>query len=495
MLRSFSLLIFSLAIFTSCVQRHIDLIKKEIIFDEGTRYQRIDGFGVNYTPSQWGKGDQKAVIDKLVDDLGAKLIRFDCTGLANWLDPSRRNKEGKWNEDYLDSVYRSPAFSDAWEAFRYFGHKNTTVFFNVSGRINPLLGRKDDPQHLADFNGYAEMCATLLHYARENEKLDFRFFAPFNEVNLGYPEGPRILPSEIVTAVQAIVQKLDEHGLKDVQLIVPDDAGPGMENLKALLTGTGYAGRIMAFGTHMYGNGAEGDGDNWYTDSSGYAKYAAKVRNSLFSNASLWMTEYGDLDQSGEIEFEFAWRSTRRLMEALADGYNAALSWDAFDNFHQHDKAWATYGLMKTDTIHWLYMPKKRYYAAKQVYLYVKPGMYRVALHETGSGKNDVYKAWHDPLRNLRMEGFVSSDETSFTIIGMNQVEKTVQLSVHLEGMDPVGNDRKIYYYRTTPDEDCVKVDAIEPKTNVISITIPPHAIFTLTTIHSYFEMHNIFNQ
>ncbi len=484
-----------LLLLAGCVNRQVDLVKKEITVDERTRYQRIDGFGVNFTPTQWTRSDQKPLIDNLIEDLGASLFRVDITGQANWLDPARRNKEGKWPQAYLDSVYRTPAFANAWEAFGYLNKKQVTVFFNVSGRINPLLGRPDAPQHLADFDGYAEMCATMLKYARDNEMLEFKFFAPFNENNTGYPEGATILPSEMGKAVKAILAKLDEYGLYDVRLIIPDDSRANLDELKALLADNSYAARVMAFGTHEFGDGAECDRDNWYTDTTDYAKYVSLVRHSYFGYSSVWLTRYGERDQTGEIEYEYAWRSAKRLLKALHDGYNAAFAWDAFDHFNVHDGAWATYGLLKTDTLKWIYTQKKRYYAAKQVFEYVKPGMYRVALKYKEPSKEDVYKEWHDPMRNLHMEAFVSSDESFFTLVGMNEVEKTVHLTIHLDGLDPAGNRQKIYVYRTNKEEDCVKVDVVDPKTNAVVVTIPPRTIFTITTIHSYFAMQNIFNQ
>ena len=78
--------IFLLFSFVSWAAASAQPIVKPITLDATTRYQTIDGFGVNFTPAQWRDGAQRPVLDRLVDDLGCTLIRFDCYGTADWLD-------------------------------------------------------------------------------------------------------------------------------------------------------------------------------------------------------------------------------------------------------------------------------------------------------------------------------------------------------------------------------------------------------------------------
>jgi hypothetical protein len=67
-----------------------EIIRKDIVLCPDSTCQTIDGFDVNITPAQWREGKLKPVIYKLVDDLGSTLIRFDCHGTADWLDPAHR---------------------------------------------------------------------------------------------------------------------------------------------------------------------------------------------------------------------------------------------------------------------------------------------------------------------------------------------------------------------------------------------------------------------
>jgi hypothetical protein len=130
-----------------------------------------------------------------------------------------------------------------------------------------------------------------------------------------------------------------------------------------------------------------------------------------FKEKSLWLTEYGDLDQTQEIEFEIGWRMNKRLLTALNNNISGAIVWDAFDNFHKHDTAFALYGLLKTDTINWTYQPKERYYAAKQIFRFVLPGFQRIAVETPDDQPMHIYNEWRYTLRNMPLAAFASTDQ------------------------------------------------------------------------------------
>jgi len=114
-------------------------LKKEIILEADNQFQTIDGFGVNITPAQWRDGNLKPVIDMLIDDLGCTLIRFDCFGRADWLDPAWQNPDKTFAEDYLEEVYTSKVFADAWEYIKnnqpcmiyYYSKYERTIWRNL----------------------------------------------------------------------------------------------------------------------------------------------------------------------------------------------------------------------------------------------------------------------------------------------------------------------------------------------------------------------------
>jgi hypothetical protein len=450
----------------------------------GKQNQIIEGFGVNINPDQWNDGRLKPAIDLLVKDLGCTQFRFDCTGLANWLDPTKRNKNGKYPENYLRDVYTSMQFKDAWACFRYLNSIGIEPFFSISGRIPADLGIKEMPKQLADFDGYSEMVVTMLKWARDNEKLKFSLLAPFNETDLSYPEGPGIDAAATVPAIQAIISKLKEYGLNDIRLIVMDDNAVRYSKVEKIFADTTLLPFISKIGVHTYGMGSE-HYSGWWNSMTDYSRLADILNKSPYKNCSLWMTEYGDLDQTGLAEFDFSWTITKRLMKTLKDGYSAAMFWDAFDNFHKHDTTWSRYGLLQTDTMNWKYSPRKRYYASRQIYKFIEPGFRMVEIEKKlYPHKYDVYENFHDTLTHIPILAFVSSDKKDFTIIGMSNIEKDLRLDIQLNNLAPEAYEKKIYYYRTSENEKCALVDEIRQKSHVFSAVLKERSIFTLSTLH-----------
>jgi len=455
-------------------------VVKNVVLNADVKYQKMDGFGVNITPAQWRDGNLKPVLDMLVDDLGCTLFRFDCYGTADWLDPNKRDKDGQYPQEYLKEVYTGKVFKDSWATFRYLNSKGIQPYFNVSGKIPRALAGTDG-QTLKDFDGYAEMVVSMLKWAREEENLKFSLFAPFNETDLGFPEGPRLQPDIVVPATKAILKKLDETGLGDIKLIVLCDAYPKREKIAPLCKDASMVGRIACFSTHTYGDGGDQEPWRWFLEETDFAKFAKMVRQSPYKDCPVWLTEFGDLDQTGEVEFGVAWRCVRRLLKAIDDGFSSGQVWDAFDNFHEHDRAWAMYGVLKTDRNNWTYTPKRRYYALKQIFRFVKPGFVRVSIEPQGVNANDVYKMWRAPLKHLPLYAFVSPDANDFTIIGMSTVESDVKLNIKLKGIEAGG--KSVTYYRTSRYEDCVKIADLPIENGALSATIKENSIFTLTSV------------
>jgi len=468
-------------LFQSCEKKPV--IVKNAIVDASIEHQTIDGFGVNFNPDQWNGGKQKQAIDLLVDDLGSNQFRFDCYGRANWLDPAYRQTDGQWPKTYLDSVYSSLAWKNAWEAFRYLNSKGVVPYFNISG-IVPTEWNEPGTKILADFDEYAEMISTMLDWARNREKLKFAYLDPFNETDFdGTREGPGLLPQSRIKAVASIINKLKQHNLSDIKLVVFSDGVVSNNKLEPFLTDTSFVNHIYAFSGHSYGNGDEGEG-GWYWGNSQLGAIKELIAKTPYRNANVWINEFGDLDQTGEIDFEFAWRTTRRLLLELRSGVNSGQLWDAFDNYHKHDTAWATYGMLHTDTLNWQYTPKARFYGLKQIFRFVRPGFIRIDISAPPTKKYDVYQQWHNELKNIKIYAFKSPDGKDITITGMNLVESDVKLNISVKNMH-LESGREVYTYITTRHKNCERSSTTEIKDNVISTTIPERSIFTISTLNT----------
>ena len=94
----------------------------------------------------------------------------------------------------------------------------------------------------------------------------------------------------------------------------------------------------------------------------------------------VWLTEYGSLedeDRTFANEWkEFALASSRRGLLALNQGATALFYFNAFDDYEECMKRHTFYGL-HTSAGH-VYVPRKRYHAARQLYRFVAPGSERV---------------------------------------------------------------------------------------------------------------------
>jgi hypothetical protein len=181
------------------------------------------------------------------------------------------------------------------------------------------------------------------------------------------------------------------------------------------------------------------------------------------------MGEYGDLDQSGEKEWYVAWVMTLRLLDLLENGYHGALVWDAYDNYHDHDEHWTIYGLLRTGLR--AYTPKKRYYASKQVFRFVKPGFQRL-LTEVA-------------MLDVRALAFASPDRAQAVITGVNLSSQPRNLNIWLDGFPGAVTRGKVAYYRTSESENCHRIAEIPvrggnwPFTG-IDVVVPGNSIFTL---------------
>jgi O-glycosyl hydrolase len=449
--------------------------------------QNIAGFGVNICPAQWNNGKLKSTLFKLKNDLGAEIFRVDCYGKANWLNPNKLNADGHFSKEHLAEVYQSKTFTDAWATCKYLNSLGIEPIFNISGEIPAAwTTNKISPKDpMVNFEAYAEMAVSLVHWAREKEGIKFSQFMPFNETDIGYPEGPRILADDMPKALDILYKKLAENGFVNLKLIVFDDAGINPDRIVKIAESTIDINKLEAIGVHTYGNGLDGDGrGGWLEDNSPFTNTFNALKNTSLAKKQLWLTEYGDLDQSGEIEYEVAWRSTRRLMKALNDGIHAGIAWDAYDNYHVHDSTYAYYGLLKTDTTHFTYTPKPRYFAAKQIYKFVRPGFKQVAFNPAPpKDPNYIYNEWIRSFRNMLFSAFVNETTTEMTVVGMSSVEKTTTLELDLQNFSPDFYKKGLYFYRTSPTENCVLVEKLLPKNGKISVKVTPKSIFTISSL------------
>ena len=437
-----------------------DAGKKLDIYINGNRaYQKIDGFGVNINSKYWDQDRLIPTMDLLRDDLGATLYRVDIWGKSNWVDPTSQVGPSSLNEANYSAIYQGDIFQRGWAMMRYLNSHGIEPYLTASGDV-PTWMLGPDRKSLADYDAFCEMQVSMVDWAKNKEHLRFTLFGPLNEIDVGSPEGPSVNPVEFAKVLEILDEKLTRRELGDIRLVVPE-TGFGTSYLKEILRSRKLIKRIDVFGLHDYSD----------IPRDQYQEVLDLLKDTSYTNCRLWMTEFGDLEQSGEKEWYVGWWMTSRLFDQLENGFNGALVWDAYDNYHDHDEAWTIYGLLRTGLR--LYTPKKRYYASKQVFRYVLPGFERLEVSSVPS--------------DLRVLAFANTKRTQFTLVGMNNSYKSYHLNVTLGGFQDNVIAGKVAYFRTSENENCYRIGEIPvrganyPFTG-IDAQVSPDSIFTLAT-------------
>ena len=438
------------------------------------RFQFIDGFGVNFNGTYFREA-QKPLIDMLIDDLGATIFRLDPYGQTDWEVTNDNDDPRVASWDYYNDRYSIPAFEASWAAARYLNARGIRPFMTLSGTVpgwmlddkapppkhevcndnpHPRHPRTGNPAHLNSsiYEEFAETTVSMVVYARTKARIDFEYFSPLNETDCYPVEGPRVDPDEALKLLSAVARRMKEEGLGDVKLVVIDQSQETNDYFGPILADAELMKGIGVFSVHSYG-------------SRDIAPQVEKIRKSAYADRPVWVTEYGDLNQrdfSPENEWKgFCIRASLRALRALNQGASAALFWDAYDNYHDHDARFTYYGLVSNNDH--IYRPKKRYYAAKQLYRYVRPGAQRIAADSDVPGL--MVSAFRDPVAKW------------LVVVGAKEGgPNRIQLSLPESASSPVSWD----VYVTSPTLNCQKVDTVGVSDGVAEVTLPDEAIFTL---------------
>jgi O-glycosyl hydrolase len=435
-------------------------IKIDVHVDASQTYQQIDGFGVNIN-SRYFDTRLLPAMDLLANDLGATLYRVDIWGKSNWIDPTGSLGRAALDPSHQAEILSGEIFRRGWDMMRWLNQHGIQPYLTASG-IVPTWMLAEDGKTLADYDAFAEMMAAMLDWAKNKEKLDFTLFGPLNETDIGDPEGPTVDPMGYVKACEALDAKLSARELDDIRFVVAEQSHFDANYIAALANSPRLKERIAVFALHDYSD----------ISPARYEEINAVLRSSPQAGKPLWMTEFGDLEQSGEREWYVAWVMASRLFDQLEAGYRAALAWDAYDNYHDHDEYWTIYGLLRTGLR--AHTPKKRYYALKQVYRFVRPGFLRLEVLSDDE--------------NLRVLAFASPDLKQVTVVGINAGLLPARLNVVLNNFPAELKSEKINLYLTGEQQNCTLAQAIPmqggnwPFTG-IDACIPPATIFTLTNV------------
>jgi len=137
LIKNILLMIYLNAIFLS-VNAQSGVVSLQI--DGATKYQTMDGFGVNINPEWWNNGeymDTKVIqpaIDLLVDSLGATIFRAVIEEV-DWEAVNDDNDPDNFNWTYYNSVFTNERFEGVWNTLRYLNKKGI-----INGLIISFMG-------------------------------------------------------------------------------------------------------------------------------------------------------------------------------------------------------------------------------------------------------------------------------------------------------------------------------------------------------------------
>ncbi len=383
--------------------------------DGSTKYQTIDGFGVNINAAWWYNGeyaDAKVVqpaIDLLVDSLGATIFRAVIEEI-DWEAVNDDDDPNNFNWTYYDSIFSTDRFQGVWKTLRYLNQKGITdglliSFMGAPPAAAPLL--PPDPQkswmggtdHSITANREDELVESivaLLYYMRNTAKVQFNLVSPMNETDVisrsksdthpnGIVEGPDIPDAvQYVRVIRKLAKKLDSIGMNDIRFVAPDAAWDSLFSrcLDEMIHDPYLMGKMAYWGVHQYGNDAE--------------NYSNIVNRPQNPNKAFWVTETAGIGN---------------LLGQLDDNAGAFIFWDGFDCVYQHARRNGYGSIPPNDWVFWFgpeegkplieyvastnhWKPRKQFYQFSQIMKFVRPGAVRIGL--TGQDSSFIASAFYD---------------------------------------------------------------------------------------------------
>jgi O-glycosyl hydrolase len=437
-----------------------------ITIDPAKRFQVIQGFGLNFT-GPYFRGDQKRMFDTFIDDLGVTMFRVvPYLVYSDWEVTNDNDDPNVMNWEYYNDRYSTPIFETTWNAIRYLNSRGIPPVIGLMGPVPAwmLADKSTPPTHKvcnskseipplspAMYGEFAEEVVSMVMYARFHEHLDFEYFSPFNETDCYPAEGPRIDPADANKVLAAVARRLKKEGMGDIKLVVADQAVITNDYISPILKDAELMKQVGAFGLHTYGEDSVG-------------RNVERVRSSAYADVPVWLTEYGDLndeDKTAENDWtHFSVSANRRALTALNQGATAIFYFDAFDDYEECARRLTFYGLY-TSAGH-VYAPKKRYYATRQLYHFVRPGYQRIAASADSPG--------------MTVSAFQNPDDGSIVLVGVKE-RGPETLRVAISG-DTVPGNWDLYV--TSRNLNCVKSSAVRPSRHGVEFDVPEQAVFTL---------------
>jgi O-glycosyl hydrolase len=426
--------------------------------DGGQRFQSIDGLGVNINGTYWNDGKLAPALDALNRDLGATIFRV-IVETPYWEAANDDGDPRTFNWAAYDVIYAKPEFQSLFAILRHLQQMpDAKVVLNVMGPMPAWMG--DGVIDTGAEDEWVEMIASLLIYARDREGLAIDLLAPLNEIDVGPPEGPKVGAEQYAGLMHRLSLRLDELGLGDVRLVVPDltFSSNAKQYLPPLLADDLVAGKVAAFAVHDYG------GD--------IADMRGILDASTHPDARFWMSEYSQwcaacekIDKHTE-SWSLGADTASFLLRYLARGAGAALLYDGVDGYYIHHGRFQAWGILAYNPDTGEFAPRTRFNTSAQIFRFVRPGMVRIAAEESSGG--------------LSLLAFLDPSSGALSIVGRNPTAHPVTLNATLSGLSaPPALTR----YETTAAANMSQGVAFSPAGS-FSVQIAADSVFAISSLN-----------
>ena len=451
--------------------------------DAETRYQTINGFGVNINPAWWLNGEYRdagvirPAIDLIIDSLGASIFRVVIEEM-DWEAVNDNNDPDNFDWSYFNKVFTNSRFQGTWSTLHYLNSRGIRdgliiSFMGAPPASEPMTEPDPVKSWMGDINfsinpemedEFVESIAAVLYYARNTEKINFSLVSPMNETDIisstkdsdhpdGIVEGPDMPDAEqFVRVIRKLAEKLDRIGMGDVHFVTPDAAGEKLFRacFDEIKKDPYLIGKMACWGVHQYGNDAH--------------NYLNIIRKHATPVKTYWITETAGI---------------KNLLGQLDDSASVYIFWDGFDCVYQHGIRNGYGTNPPNDWVYWegqpgkpllafnisdhSWTPRKQFYEFSQLFRFVKPGAVRV-----GSFANND---------SIPVYAFLNPNG-QLVIFGRNNGSFPVSVNGIITGLPSL---ERLGVFITNSDVGLQEQKCIKVSHDTLSIDIPASTIFTLT--------------
>jgi hypothetical protein len=429
-----------------------------LTIDGGTKYQTMDGFGVNANSLSWNDGELKPAINMLADEMGSNLWRvvFD---MENWEASNDNSDPSIFNWTYYNALYANPKFQNLWGTLGYLNQKGLSQgvalsFMGgvpgwMSGTGSACSGGNGNNICVAAEDEWVEMIASLTYYARITLHLPISLIDPINEPDWNGIEGPQVDATQYTRLLHKLSDRLDYLGLNDINFLGPNTASVDtgvITYMSAMMSDPVVMSKVYHFGFHNYAG---------YSDSAANA-----IKNSGYPNRNFYMTEITRPED---------------ILTIINGGPSAIHIWDGYDSVYEHALLMG-YGStppndagngpapLAYDMGTGQYSKRKEFYEHEQLFKFVPTGSVRVAVSQSN------------------ISAFVHAASGRLSIVGNNATSGAIAYTASLVNLPRVNALQFYWTSKTDPSINFLRASDITVTNGTsFSFSAPANSIFTLT--------------